>query len=188
MNQQGETLNDALHRFNQLPAAEAEAELFKCCGSARWGERMAGARPFADARELFDAADRIWWTLDQQDWLEAFRSHPQIGEKKAQVDQQATARRWSEQEQSGTGGASSETMRALAEGNRIYEEKFGYIYIVCATGKTSDEMLAILNARLHNDADAELRVAAEEQRRITELRLQKLLKSLGVWRVWRVWS
>lgn len=181
MNHRDENLNEALQQFNQLPAAEAEAELLKCCGSARWARRVAAERPFAGAREMFDAAERIWWELDEPDWLEAFRSHPQIGEKKAEVDQQPLARRWSEQEQSGTSSASRETMNALATGNRIYQEKFGYIYIVCATGKTSDEMLAILNERLHHDADAELRVAAEEQRRITALRLQKLLtKESGV--------
>ncbi len=147
----------------------AEAELLACCGSRSWVRRMADRQPFRDFEELVNEADHTWWDLGRDDWLEAFRSHPRIGEK--------SAGRWSQQEQAGTQTASEGTLAALAEANRAYEEKFGHIFIVCATGKTADEMLALLRSRLQNDADAEVRVAAEEQRRITRLRLEKLLKS-----------
>jgi allantoicase len=141
-------------------------ELLKVCGSLRWTEAIARARPFASWESLVETADRIWHGLQPVDWLEAFSAHPRIGERKAG---------WSSQEQSGTRNASEETMRALAEGNRAYEEKFGFVYLVCATGRSADEMLANLNERMNNERDAELRVAAEEHRKITELRLEKLI-------------
>ena len=137
---------------------------------------MAAQRPFASTGELLDKADSIWWSLDPTDWLEAFRSHPKIGEKKAAQATSVEARAWSEQEQSGVQTAAHDTMQALAEGNRAYEQTFGYIFIICATGKSSEEMLTILHERLHNDSDQELRIAAQEQSRITQLRLKKLLE------------
>ena len=139
---------------------------------------MTAQLPFASTSELLDKADNIWWSLDPADWLEAFRSHPKIGEKKAAQPTSAEARTWSEQEQSGVQSAARDTMQALAEGNRAYEQAFGYIFILCATGKSSEEMLAILQERLHNERDNELRIAAQEQSRITELRLKKLLDRL----------
>jgi OHCU decarboxylase len=138
---------------------------------------MAQRRPFHDVALLRQAADQLWWDLGPEDWLEAFSAHPRIGQGAGASAQQAEARRWSEQEQSGTRGAASETMAALAESNRAYEERFGFIFIVCATGRSAAEMLALLEERLENAPDAELRVAAEEQRRITHLRLEKLLQS-----------
>jgi OHCU decarboxylase len=167
----------ALARLNSLPGVEAEAELLKCCGSTRWARLVAAGRPFRDAAELFETADRVWAEAGADDWLEAFRAHPRIGERKAADGVSEQSRRWSEREQSGAGGAAPETLAALAEGNRAYEERFGFIFIVCATGKSADEMLALLEARLSHEPAAELRVAAEEQRRITRLRLQKLLDS-----------
>jgi OHCU decarboxylase len=167
---------DSLTSFNSLPAAEARAELLKCCGSSRWAEGVAARRPFRSVGELLEAADRVWRGLTPEDWLEAFRSHPKIGERKAAAEVSAEARRWSEREQAGARGAPAETLAALAEANKVYEEKFGFIFIVCAAGKSAAEMLTILDARLGNERDAELRVAAEEQRRITRLRLQKLLE------------
>jgi OHCU decarboxylase len=121
-------------------------------------------------------ADRIWRSLGSADWLEAFQAHPRIGEKKAAAAQSEEARKWSAQEQSGIRDAAADTMAALAEGNRDYEQRFGFIFIVCATGKSSEEMLAILQRRLQNDAETEIAVAAEEQRKITRLRLEKLLQ------------
>ena len=137
---------------------------------------MTDARPFKSLDELLAKADTLWWSLSEQDWLEAFRAHPKIGEKKAAAAQSEQARNWSVQEQSGTEGAAAETKTALAEGNLEYEKRFSFIYIVCATGKTSEEMLAILQERLNNDPEKELRVAATEQSRITELRLLKLVR------------
>ena len=168
-------MNEGLEQLNSLPSDDAEAEFMKCCGSTLWARRMAGQRPFQDLEELLAKADAVWWALDPEDWLEAFSRHPKIGEKKAERDQAEAARRWSEQEQAGTHSADQDTRNSLVELNREYERKFGFIYIVCATGKSADEMLSILKARLQNEAEAELRIAAEEQRRITHLRLQKLL-------------
>jgi OHCU decarboxylase len=162
--------------MNALSTEEAEAELLKCCGSTLWARRMAEARPFQELQGLLANADSIWWALEKEDWLEAFSRHPKIGEKESERAQARAARNWSEQEQSGTHSADEETRRALADANREYAQKFGYIYIICATGKTADEMLFILKERLHNDADKEIRVAAEEQLKITHLRLQKLLE------------
>jgi OHCU decarboxylase len=169
-------LKQSLDEFNALPQGEAEAELMKCCGSVNWARDVAGARPFNSMDELLDAADLAWWSLDSSDWLEAFSHHPQIGERQSERPQAAKASRWSEEEQAGTLDAEAETSEALAAANRAYFEKFGYIFIVCATGKTSGEMLSLCEQRLSNDAAAELRNAAEEQRRITHLRLQKLLE------------
>lgn len=166
---------NALDRLNSLPPPEALSEFLKCCGSRKWAQRMADQRPFVDVSGLLSEADDIWRSLAGQDWLEAFRSHPKIGEQKAAEAQSAEARGWSEQEQAGTRDSAQETMQALAAGNREYEDRFGYIFIVCATGKTAAEMLAMLRERLSNDPDKELRVAAEEQRKITQLRLRKLI-------------
>ena len=166
---------EGLARLNSLTSEEAFALLLACCGSTRWAEKMVDSRPFHEARSLFESADRVWWGLGREDWLEAFRSHPKIGERKAARETGAEASRWSEEEQKQARVARAETLDALAEANRVYEERFGYIFIVCATGKSSDEMLAILKRRLANEPDTELCVAAEEQRRITRLRLQKLL-------------
>jgi OHCU decarboxylase len=168
-------LKEGLERLNNLSETEAEAEFLKCCGSTLWARRIAAERPFHDLQLLLAAADAVWWALDAEDWLEAFSRHPKIGEKESERLQAHDARQWSEQEQAGTHSADEETRLALAAANREYERKFGHIYIVCATGKTADQMLSILKERLENDADKELRVAAEEQRRITHLRLEKLL-------------
>jgi len=137
---------------------------------------MAAARPFADLDELLTNADSIWRSLGSDDWLEAFRAHPRIGERKAAVAQSEEARQWSAQEQSGINDAAADMTAALAAGNRDYEQRFGFMFIVCATGKSSEEMLAILQRRLQNEPDTEIAVAAEEQRKITRLRLEKLLQ------------
>jgi OHCU decarboxylase len=168
-------LKEGLEGLNTLSRDEAEAEMLKCCGSTLWARRMADARPFHDLEKLLAAADSIWWSLDEEDWLEAFSRHPKIGEKESERAQAVTAQKWSNEEQKGVRSIDEETRRELAEANREYAQKFGYIYIVCATGKTADEMLAILKERLQNDPGKEIRVAAEEQRRITHLRLKKLL-------------
>ena len=164
-----------LERLNSLPPDLAEAEFLKCCGSQPWAHEMTSARPFASVDQLCEKADAIWRSLGQQDWMEAFLAHPKIGEKKAVVAQSDQAQGWSEQEQAGVQGALAGTRAALAEGNREYEQRFGFIYIVCATGKSSEELLGILQARLKNDSETELRNAADEQRKITRLRLEKLL-------------
>lgn len=164
-----------LDKLNELSFSEAETEFLKCCGASRWAEAMTAARPFADTHELCARADEIWWSLTAGDWLQAFHAHPKIGERKAAAAQPEQAQSWSAQEQSGVANASTDTIAQLAQHNRDYEDRFGFIFIVCASGKSSDEMLAILNSRMTNEPTTELRVAAEEQRKITRLRLEKLL-------------
>jgi len=161
--------------LNSLPAADVQTELLKCCGSRQWAEGMIAQLPFEDVDDLIAKADRVWWSLDQGDWLEAFRSHPKIGEKRAAAATSEQSKRWSKAEQSGVNGAAAQTLQALADLNKEYETKFGYIFIVCASGKSSEEVLAILRNRLGNNPDEELRIAAAEQAKITRLRLQKLL-------------
>lgn len=169
-----------LEHLNSVAADDAAAEVLKCCGSKKWAQQVTAARPFASLDELIDRAEQIWWALEPADWLEAFHSHPKIGEKKAAAEIAVAAQKWSEDEQSGTRDSAEQTIDELAELNRAYEEKFGFIFIVCASGKSSDEMLAILRNRLGNNPDEELRNAAAEQAKITQLRLKKLLNADGV--------
>lgn len=136
---------------------------------------MIAARPFNSDSDALDAADRIWNGLSSADWLEAFDHHPCIGERNAAVQQDAKGTAWSSQEQSGVTTAGADMKSRLARVNEEYERRFGFIYIVCATGKSADELLAIARTRLNNDPEKELRVAAEEQRKIMQLRLAKLL-------------
>jgi allantoicase len=136
---------------------------------------MANARPYTSLENLIASANDIWWSLQSDDWLEAFRSHPKIGEKKTAAPVSDRSQQWSGQEQSGVAQASRETVDALAALNWAYEQKFGYIFIICATGKTSDEMLAALRKRIEHDPATELPIAAAEQSQITELRLKKLV-------------
>lgn len=169
-------MTQSLAELNQLSQGEAASELMKCCGSIEWAQAVAAARPFPNIDELLATSDRIWWLLEPSDWLDAFSHHPQIGGQKSERSQAAEASRWSEEEQSGTHGTDDDTRAALAAANRAYLKKFGYIFIVCATGKSAAEMLSLLEQRLPNDPETELRLAAEEQRRITHLRLRKLLQ------------
>ena len=162
-----------LAEFNALPAAQAEAALADCCGSARWASRMAERRPYADVDALYKVADASWWKLDRTDWLEAFSHHPQIGQKPAGGTE--SARQWAEGEQAGARIATDDVKERLARANRAYFDKFGYNYIVCATGKSAEAVLAILNQRLQNDAASEISIAAEQQRLITRIRLDRLL-------------
>lgn len=164
-----------LASLNSLSPSQAEEELLKCCGSQNWARQVISAGPFASLDQLISKADRIWWSLDSEDWLEAFHSHPKIGEKKATAPTAVEAQQWSADEQSSIRNSAQETLDALAKLNQAYEEKFGYIFIVCASGKSSEEVLTILHDRLKNNAADELRIAAAEQAKITQLRLRKLL-------------
>jgi 5-hydroxyisourate hydrolase / 2-oxo-4-hydroxy-4-carboxy-5-ureidoimidazoline decarboxylase len=160
-----------LTELNALDAPAAGRDFLRCCGSRRWAEAMAAARPFASADAMASTADAIWSSLDRADWLEAFAAHPRIGS--------ATDVAWSAAEQSGMSSATSDVRERLIEAQREYEARFGYIFIVCATGRRADEMLQMLQERLDNDPHIELRIAAEEQRKITRLRLDKLIESKG---------
>jgi OHCU decarboxylase len=158
-----------LKELNSLPRYRAEGELIKCCGSNAWARTMARRRPYIRFDRLLKAAAEVWWRLDPADWMEAFRAHPQIGRPSPQFHV------WAAHEQAGMSRAGIAVASALEEGNREYLRKFGFIFIVCATGKSADEMLAILRSRLMNRPDEELHIAAEEQNKITCLRLEKLL-------------
>ncbi|MEO5616769.1 MAG: 2-oxo-4-hydroxy-4-carboxy-5-ureidoimidazoline decarboxylase [Candidatus Eisenbacteria bacterium] len=164
-----------LEALNSLPATDARVALERCCGASRWIEAMLAVRPFGTAAALFAASDRAFAPLERADWLQAFAHHPKIGDVSALRAKFAGTAAWAGAEQGGAASATEATLQALAECNRAYEERFGYIFIVCATGKTAGDMLTLLNARLDNAADAELSLAAAEQRKITRLRIEKLL-------------
>lgn len=161
------------HKLNRLSGGEACAELLKCCGSTRWAREVAALRPFWDVTQAVVIGHRVWSELPEGDWLEAFRAHPKIGESKAAAEVAEESRRWSEGEQARARAAPAETLAALAEANRAYEERFGFIFIIRAQGRSAEEILAALRERMNNDRAAELRVAAAEQWEITELRLRK---------------
>jgi OHCU decarboxylase len=157
-------------------AAESDARLWlrRCCGSSRWVDGMLARRPFGSSAALLGAAGAVWNGLDQHDWLEAFADHPQIGERDLAAAP-ADTREWSRREQAAAAAVDDpEIRRALDEGNREYALKFGYIFIICATGRSAESILADLRRRLQNDAATEIQVAADEQARITALRLQAL--------------
>ncbi|HYL75005.1 MAG TPA: 2-oxo-4-hydroxy-4-carboxy-5-ureidoimidazoline decarboxylase [Bryobacteraceae bacterium] len=164
-----------LQELNSVPRYRAEAELIKCCGSAAWVRTMTGRRPFANRERLLRAASEVWWHLDPADWLEAFRAHPQIGQQKAATLTPVQAQAWSAQEQSGMSRAGVGVTMELEEANQEYLARFGYIFIVSASGKSADQVLSILKSRLANPPETEIRVAAEEQDKITRLRLDKLV-------------
>lgn len=163
-----------LERINALDEEVFREELHRCCGSRRWVELMVARRPFSDAAALLKAAEEIWFSLSREDWLEAFSHHPKIGDVKSLREKFRNTVQWAKNEQSAVERASEETIKKLAEANHIYEKRFGYIFIVCATGKSAEEMLAILQNRLHNEPSEELQIAAREQYKITCLRLMKL--------------
>lgn len=169
-------MNKVLARWNSLDPAAAAREALPCCGSSAWATALATRRPIADEASLIETSSSVWLALPDEDWQEAFDSHPRIGQKHAQTHATEESLRSSAQEQR-TVSEDDATKLALEEANRRYEKKFGRIFIVCAAGKTSAEMLAILEARMKNDAATELREAAEQQRQITQLRLHRWLES-----------
>ncbi len=170
----------AVARLNALPDAEAVAELRQCCASLAWAQAMAAQRPYRDVGALLDSADVTWQRLGAYAWRDAFDGHPRIGERTGETDATATAtqRQWAAGEQAAATASADESHRvSLTAAQQEYEGKFGHIFLICATGKSAAEILEALGSRLENDADTELRVAAEEQRRITRLRLEKMLRS-----------
>jgi 2-oxo-4-hydroxy-4-carboxy-5-ureidoimidazoline decarboxylase len=166
--------NEVLARWNSLDAAEAALEALPCNGSHVWAERLAARRPMIDAAEVIAVSNDVWLTLSDDDWQEAFDSHPRIGERHAQAAT-ATSLKSSAQEQNGAMSANDVTRATLIEGNRRYEAKFGRIFLVRASGRSATEILEILESRMANDTTTELYEAAEQQRQITELRLQRWL-------------
>ena len=172
-----EAPHDAIDRLNTMSENDARAALLAYCGSPRWAERMAHARPFEDLGALLRLADRTWWALGEADRLAAFAAHPRIGGKHASVDTGARAASWSAGEQAGLDDAAGSVRERLAAANDVYAERLGFTFIVCATGKSAEEMLALLESRLANPRDLELRTAAEEQAAITRLRILKLTET-----------
>ena len=166
-------MSDVLARWNRLSLEEAAKEILPCCGSKAWADGMAKRRPLLDKMALLAASDETWRGLREADWMEAFHSHPRIGESRAAATTPAQSLAWSTAEQQKVTGDAVKT--ALAEANRKYENRFGHIFIVCATGKSGVEILEILRRRLENDKETELREAAEQQRQITQIRLKKWL-------------
>lgn len=170
-------MNAVLARWNGLPGDEAADEILACCGSKNWARQMAARRPIADEAALLGASNEVWKGLALADWMEAFGSHPRIGESPTDASRMARPAAWSQQEQQSVAGSAEDVRTALAEGNRAYEQRFHRTFIVCATGKSAPEILQILQRRLRNDDATELREAAEQQRQIANLRVKKWLAS-----------
>jgi OHCU decarboxylase len=177
-----------LRWLNALPAERAEAELLACCGSKEWAARVAARRPFADTAALAGTADQVWEGLGPDGWLEAFAAHPRIGDRSGGAEpadasggapgasERAGGAEWSRAEQAGVADADPGVLAALAEGNLAYKRRFGHVFLIFASGRKADELLAALHQRLRNDPETELRMAAAEQRKITQLRLSKLMR------------
>lgn len=169
-------ISSKLDWLNSLKPELAKDELLRCCGSTAWVERMLKQRPFRNEIELFAHADREWAKAGVPDILEAFSHHPKIGDTTALKTKFKATGAWASQEQSGVNHAPERTLEELARLNAAYFEKFGYIFIICATGKSAEEMLRLLESRLSNMPDLELKIAAEEQRKITRIRMEKLVR------------
>ena len=164
-----------IETLNGLDSSEAAAQFNLCCGATNWIKIMNQSRPFQNKKELFQKAESIWLSLSSEDWLEAFTHHPKIGNIDSLQKNFQNKKSISKNEQSGVNNATGSTLKDLAESNQLYEDKFGFIFIVCATGKSSDEMLALIKMRLNNNAKIEMQNAAKEQNKITQLRLKTLL-------------
>jgi 2-oxo-4-hydroxy-4-carboxy-5-ureidoimidazoline decarboxylase len=163
-----------IQEFNVLPHIEAKTELIKCCGSGTWAERLLSERPFDSIEELKNCSDKIWTLLDENSWKEAFSHHPKIGDMESLKKKFASTANWAVKEQAAVKTAGIETLNALEKGNMDYENKFGFIFIICATGRSASEMLDALNSRINNSQSTELKIAVQEQNKITHLRLNKL--------------
>jgi OHCU decarboxylase len=164
-----------VEELNALPHAKAVEVFTACCGAHRWVAGMVERRPFSAADEVVAVGNELWRQMKERDWREAFDHHPRIGESRSAVAQDKQAASWSVGEQSRAATVDAGIQRQIADANVAYEARFGHIYIVCAAGRSADELLAIARSRMSNDPATEMRVAAEEQRKITELRLRKLL-------------
>ena len=164
-----------IQELNCLSADMANHLFMQCCTSQQWIKKMVASRPFSDAKSLHKTADHIWNDLNENDFLQAFEGHPKIGDVGSLKAKYANTKELASGEQSGANCATDELIAELANCNSAYEKKYGFIFIVCATGKSATEMLALLRNRLNNDRQKELVIAGEEQRKIFHLRLEKLL-------------
>jgi 2-oxo-4-hydroxy-4-carboxy-5-ureidoimidazoline decarboxylase len=169
-------MNPVLARWNSIDPTLAAEQILPCCGSRAWAAELAARRPIADEDHLLISSDAIWFSLPEAAWQESFDSHPRIGQQKARAATE-TSLAWSATEQSAAMSADDAAKLTLDKGNRLYEEKFGRIFIVCASGRSANEILTILEARMKNDASTELHEAADQQHQITQLRLQRWLEA-----------
>ena len=164
-----------IQEINHLPVETLKGELFKCCGSTNWVNKMLPFFPMEDLVEFLEDAEEQWYACTEEDWREAFKQHPKIGDTASLAKKFATTAEWAAGEQAAVNTATPALIDQLAEANATYEKKFGYIFIVCATGKTAEEMLGILQQRLSNTPETEIKIAMDEQNKITLLRIQKLI-------------
>jgi 2-oxo-4-hydroxy-4-carboxy-5-ureidoimidazoline decarboxylase len=164
-----------LEELNTMDPGDAAIALTKCCGSSKWISEMVASRPFSDVDDLLKMAEKVWFYCFELDWLEAFSHHPKIGDTESLNKKFSSTKDWAGDEQKGVDIANDDTIEQLAELNEKYEQKFGFIFIVCATGKTAGQMLELLEERIKNDYQEELQIAMGEQHKITILRLKKLL-------------
>jgi 2-oxo-4-hydroxy-4-carboxy-5-ureidoimidazoline decarboxylase len=160
--------------FDHLDVEQKKALLHQCCGSVNWVNKILEALPAEDLVDLLEIAEEQWYACHEEDWREAFSQHPKIGDINSLKEKFASTAHWAEGEQAAVQQASEQTLQELAAANDAYEQRFGYIFIVCATGKSADEMLQLLNQRLYNNPEVEIQIAMEEQLKITKLRIEKL--------------
>lgn len=165
----------SLHKLNEIKTEDRKELFSKCCGSDKWIEQMVSAGHFTSKEEMAEHSQSIWYSLDERDWLEAFKHHPKIGDMESLKRKFSATQDLAENEQSSVKEASPDILIELSKYNEDYEKKFGYIFIVCATGKSAEEMLSLIKERINNDPETEIRIAMEEQNKITKLRLEKLL-------------
>ena len=163
-----------IDQFNAMSASEAKQVLARTCTASRWIEKMIACRPIIDLEDFQEKARKIWLEMTEADYLEAFDGHPKIGDPGSLKKKYGDTRESAESEQSGVASADGDTLEHLAKMNHQYLEKFGYIFIVCATGKSAEQMLTLLRTRYQNAPAAELEIAADEQRKITAIRIEKL--------------
>ena len=163
-----------LSEFNHGDQEKIIVSLLKCCGSSKWAKNIILARPFSSIDNLINFSEKVWLELDKDDYLEAFAAHPKIGEKKP-PEISINTEKWTRKEQSGMTTATYQIRQELEKNNLIYEKKFGYIFIICATGKSGKEMLELLKIRIGNNPMTEIMIAAQEQNKITKLRIRKLI-------------
>lgn len=171
-----ESQQSPLERLNALSPQAAREEFYRCCGSGRWSAAMAAARPYGSMADVMIASSGVWPAMRREDWLEAFSRHPTVGDLSALRKGLDGTALWATGGQAaGTAGASEQTLRELAEAVDAYERKFGYVFIVCATDGSAEGLLRVMRSRLANPWEKELNVAAEEQKKITRARLEKML-------------
>ena len=164
-----------LTELNNLPEQQAYKVLESCCVAPRWVERMVAARPVDSIQDIYDTAEQIWQQLEEADFLAAFEGHPQIGDVSTLREKFANTADKAGHEQAGMQVANDQVLEKMMSLNKAYLDKFGFIFIVCATGKSAEQMLALIEQRFDNDKTTELTIAAKEQAKITKIRLEKLL-------------